>query len=429
MRLAYKIEENMIKGKLLQKILELAKNLPLLTWNTLTYNIPVAIKKVDKLLARPVIKAIRLLTPIDPNKIFVCVTRGEYECNAKWIVNELLSSGSEYDIVWTVRKNCISEIPAGVRVVQRGSLQFYHEISSAKLLIENSINFAYLLYKKKKSQILMETWHGAIGIKKFSASCNKDKKWVKLAYKQGADTDYCLSNSSFEDEVFREDFWKKATILRYGHARNDILFEKNTERINVIREKIWKYFNLSDDCRICLYAPTFRENTSIKPYNIDYAAVKNALHEKFGGEWVIMTRYHFKIQKIMKRYKLPSFVIDASRYPDIQELMVFTECAITDYSSWICEYMNTRRPGFLFATDLTEFEHTDREFFYPLDSMPFPLATSSSELIENILQFDNKEFVNKCDEFLNKYGCIDDGHAAKRTVDKIREIMKGEVSQ
>lgn len=88
--------------------------------------------------------------------------------------------------------------------------------------------------------------------------------------------------------------------------------------------------------------------------------------------------------------------------------------------------MLTRRPGFLFATDMEQYEKDNREFFYPLDSMPFPLAQNNAQLIQNILNFDDETFPAKCDAFLKDKGCMDDGHASQRIADFVETILKGE---
>ena len=103
---------------------------------------------------------------------------------------------------------------------------------------------------------------------------------------------------------------------------------------------------------------------------------------------------------------------------------MISDVAITDYSSWIYDYILTRRPGFIFATDIYSYE-TERGFYYPLSSTPFPVSTNNETLIENILLFDEKQYEKNVDVFLEEKGCIDDGHASQRVVDKIIELVGG----
>lgn len=382
-------------------------------------------KWVDKRLAVPAIRSLEKHTPIDPNTIVFITSTGAYDCNPKYICEEILRQKLPYKLVWVVRKMPTFKraYPLELTLVKRDSYEFHEACASAKVIIDNSTSMAYMQHKKKPGQILIETWHGAIGIKKFSKDTNTDKVWVKKAEEEAAYTDYCISNSTFETDLFRDTFWANSEILQYGHARNDILFPNYSERAEAARQAIFERYKLDPDTHICMYAPTFRNDGDISPYLIDYTKLLEALKTRFGGEWVIFTRYHRLITKKMKSLKLPSSVINVSKYPDIQELMCCIDVGITDYSSWICEYMLTGRPGFLFATDADSFIHNERALFYPLSSMPFPLARNNLELIENVLNFDQNKFETECAAFLKKYGCIDDGHASERAVEKIKELM------
>ena len=439
-------------------------------------------KWIDKGLSLPAIFLLSRFTKVDENKILFITFRGEYDCNAKWIAEEIKDRGLPYTVVWTIRKKVpVGDIPQEFVRTYRESMDFYKHLSSAKIIVDNGISTANVGYIKKKGQILIQTWHGSIGIKKFSKETNKDKKWVAFATAEGKMTDYCLSNSTFEDDIFTDTFWTNSRILRLGHARNDVLCERNTERLARIKEKVYTHFGLyelvekqkqtrlkeikswisnrkhfpwepvdpehpwsgidvqdneavaawveremalCEDLRICLYAPTFRDDGDMRPYQLDYPGLQQALADRFGGNWVILTRFHWRLRK--KKFKFPKGVIYAGKYSDIQELLTCTDVGITDYSSWICDFLLTKRPGFLFATDMTEYEQKDREFFYPLNTMPYPLALDNEGLIENILNFKDEHFEEACDAFLADKGCMDDGLSAGRIVDAMDRMMKGE---
>lgn len=383
-------------------------------------------KRINKRIAKLGINWLRRSKKVEKDKIFVVTFRGEYDCNAKYICEEILKRGLPYHIVWTVRKGRDrgpDAFPQSYTFVQRGSYYFYKHLASARIIIDNGVSVAFLDYKKKKDQTLIETWHGSLGIKKFSPSSQKDKHWVKTAFKEAKMTDYIISNSTFEDDVYREDYWKTTPIWRLGHARNDVLCEGETERVQAIRQKVYERLEIPEGAKICLYAPTFRDDLDMSSYITDYEGLRDALVKRFGGEWVILTRLHFRLLKKLSKLNLPEFVIDASKYSDIYEILVCTDVGITDFSSWICDYMLLRRPGFIYATDAQDYAENEREIFYPLTDLPFPVSYNMDQFISSIENFDNDTFVKRCDEFLEDKGCIDDGHAAERIVDKIQEIM------
>ena len=122
---------------------------------------------------------------------------------------------------------------------------------------------------------------------------------------------------------------------------------------------------------------------------MDTNNILQTLREKFGGDWVIAIRLHPHVKKYSEElYEFGEYVVDASYYPDIQELLVSSDIAITDYSSCIFDFMLSKKPGFIFATDIKEY-NTERGFYYPLESTPFPVASTNDTLAENIRNFDS----------------------------------------
>lgn len=370
------------------------------------------------------INYVRRKNKTEKKTILFVTFRNTYDCNPRAICQEIIDQKLPYRLVQVARKipaNGHGVFPKEVKLVVRDSYEFYTEAAKAKILIDNSINLASMHYKKKPDQILIETWHGAIGMKRFDTSTNK--KWVKKALKEAKLTDYCISNSKFETDLYKSTLWPNAEILEYGHPRNDILFEQNPDEIDKIKKMLAKKYKFDVKKRICLYAPTFRDDKDITPYSLPYEKLMKALKDRFGGDWIILTRFHQRVKALLKDFVFPEGVYNVSEFHDIQDICVVTDVAITDYSSWICEYLLTGRPGFLFATDADHYIENERELVYPLDSTPFPLAKNITDLLTNIKRFDNDLFLKKREEFLDKYKCYDDGYASKRTVEKIKQLL------
>ena len=149
----------------------------------------------------------------------------------------------------------------------------------------------------------------------------------------------------------------------------------------------------------------------------------DALVERFGGEWRILVRFHFKLKNMPIPKKYLEKVVNVTDYPDMQELLCGVDFGITDYSSWMCDYILTRRPGFLFTLDIDKYVD-ERGFYYPLETSPFPVAKTNDELYEKIINFDVKKYQKEIDKFLKEKDCYEDGNASKRVVKKINTITK-----
>ena len=363
---------------------------------------------------------------IQKNKVFFMTFQGDYTCNPKYICDELIRQGINCDIIWGVRLATLNkafELPKQIRLVNRFTLDFYEEMATSKIWIINSVEVFKNPIYKKKDQILIETWHGSLGIKRFDKQVNDGRAWVKAAELCGKMANYCISNSEFEDNVYRGTFWSKNEILQYGHPRNDILFLKGERQNRIISKIKEQYEGIEDGEKYILYGPTFRDSHNFDCYSVNYERLISEVEKKFGGKWKVLVRFHPTVRKFSKNILSKNEqVIDVTDYPDIQELMLLADIAITDYSSWIYDFVLTRKPGFIFATDLEQY-NDERGFYYKLETTPFAIARSNKELIANIRSFDLEMYQKKVEAFLKDKGCVEDGQASKRVVEKIREII------
>ena len=273
----------------------------------------------------------------------------------------------------------------------------------------------------RKDQIVCETWHGSLGIKRFDpAHYNTNASWPVAAARTGKLTTFCVTNSQFEEDVFRETFWQETPFHRLGHARNDVFFDSYAERRAGWRREFIEEHELDEDVRFVLYAPTFRDTHNFAVYDLKAERLLRAFKKRFGGIWKLLVRYHDNDKKNAgsKNRVRSDDVIDVTSFPDIQQLLAFCDAGITDYSSWIYDFMNSRRPGFLYARD-KELYNDERGFYFTLESTPFPVASSNEEMERNVLDFDEEKYVKEVDAWLAARESVDDGHSSERIADEL----------
>ena len=370
------------------------------------------------------------LNIIKKDKIVLSNFSGKsYGCNPKYITEEILRQKLPYDIVWLVEDKTkeYKNFPSEVRFEDYYSLAGVKELLTAKVWIDNTRKpfFWENKLKKSKNQYYIQTWHGAIGIKKMEGDIadGKDwwKKWAKVDSKN---IDCIISNSKFLTDLYKREtcFWYKGRVEQTGHPRNDIFFKSESER-QTITEKVYSALGIEKNKKIILYVPTFRDDGDVSCLNIDFERLKIAIEEKYGNEYNVVLRLHPNVPADILTNFNNEYFINATLYPDIQELLLAADIVISDYSSCMFDFMLTRRPVFIYASDIEKY-NTERGFYYPLESTPFPIATNNEELIENINNFNYDEYGNNVDKFLKEKGCVDDGHASERVVEIIKEYMK-----
>lgn len=369
----------------------------------------------------------RIAIPVN-NKCIVFMTNTfNYTCNPKYISEKLIEKKIDCEIIWITDdlEKKASTFPANIKLLKKGTLRCFYAVSSAKIWIDNGVAFSNY-YEKKKTQTHIQTMHGSLGIKRLdNAVLTRNRSGYfgkRIVRRESNNTDLVITNSLFEENVFKSVFWKNTPMKRLGHARTDILFVDNKEIQNILREKVSKFLGIPKDKKYVLYGPTYRNNATYETFNIDFVKLVEELKNKFNEEYVILFRFHNRNMHLAEKIMQEECVYNASDYPDIQELMLISDIAITDYSSWIYDYVNTYKPGFIFATDVEKY-NSITGFYYLLEETPFPVCHNNDELIKSVHEFNILEYKEKVKAFLKDKEAVDDGHSAERIVKEIESIL------
>lgn len=364
------------------------------------------------------------LFPIKKNRIvFNSHTWKQYSCNPRYISEYLQEEyGDQFEIIWVFKDVSKFEYlnDKGIKLVRLRTVLFYYYALTAKIMICNVSNGAEI--PKRKEQIWINTWHGGGG------GYKKDSYDGTLAYRPRLEfkqTDYfCASSETSLENSVRRSFNHQGGFFP-GTPRNDMLV--NNDRTD-IKENVYDYFKIDYGVRTLLYAPTYREGADRRTtsdqinYGLDYAELHKCLTEVFGGDWRILIRFHPKIHD----YSMPnySYCIDATKYPDMQELLVAVDSMITDYSSSIWDFSFTNKPCFLFCEDLEEYIEK-RGFNKPIFEWGFSVSKSNEELENAIRTWNAKNYVESMNFHHTSNGSFEDGKATKRVCDFVYQRCIG----
>lgn len=367
---------------------------------------------------------------IEKNKIVFSNYFGKsYGCNPKAITEEIIRQNLPYKIIWLVEnpKKERVNFPAGVKLVNYYSKSAMKELLTAQVWVDN--NRKYYFWKngliKKAGQKYIQTWHGSLGIKKMEGDIeNENISWRDFAKIDSENIDYIIANSTFLEKLFKREscFWYDGNVLKFGHPRNDIFFASDDMQEN-IKQKVYKKLGIRNDYLKILYVPTFRDDGDVDCLDIDFENTCKALERKFNKKCAFLVRLHPNVPESKKEKIFNDGVLDATCYPDIQELLLASDIVISDYSSCVFDFMLTKKPVFIYASDIEKY-NTERGFYYSLTETPFPIAKNNKELILNIENFSLEFYNERVEKFLTDKGCIDDGNASKRTVELIKKIME-----
>lgn len=351
--------------------------------------------------------------PVNQKKIvFICYNGKTYGCNPKYIAEEVLRQKLDYDMVWLLRDMDVT-VPEAIRKVPFNGRKALYELATAGIIITNTKNDLRIL--KKNGQYVIQTWHGSFESKKEEGDI-VDKlppRYVKETIKNSRQTDLFLSNSTMMTQYYRRAFWCESEILECGYPRNDILFSVDPAISGLVRES----FGLPEDAKLVIYAPTFRDDGSSDAFDLDCHGVLDSL----GAGWYLLIRMHPNITVPEGRFPFGERILDASSYPDVQELMIACDILITDYSSTVYEFAVLKKPSYIYASDLEEFQQMRglNDFWF---DMPYPICRTNHQLLQELHKYTPESGIAAAEAFLAKFGGMDKGDAAKQVVDRIRAL-------
>lgn len=373
-----------------------------------------------KLIIKKLMLYICWIFPINTNKVFVENLKGKgFGDNPKYIIEKFLEESPNTKVVWSIASNVTyskNDFPEEIKIVRMNSWKYFYEVATSKIWIASARLDRSI--RKRKKQLYIQAWHG-FGPKRVEKDVeeNLTPDYVEAAKNDSKMANYFVSGSSYYSEVYRNAFWFEKEILEVGLPRNDV-FGKDRDKIkNKIRDK----YQIPKNKKLVLYAPTFRKNHSFSPYNIDFERLALNLKNRFGGEWLVLERFHSNLYDEATKLN-QNGIINVSAYPDMQELLHATDVLITDYSSSICDYILTNKPSFIYASDIEEYKN-DRNFYFDLDSIA-SVSETNDELERNILNFSDEDYKVLIDKFKNNTGLIKSFTSSKEVVKIMLEVLE-----
>ena len=193
-----------------------------------------------------------------------------------------------------------------------------------------------------------------------------------------------------------------------------------TEKKKLIKQKL----GIESNKKIILYAPTFRDDeiNKAKKHIINLKLDLPRLKESIGDEYILILRPHIIISNALNLSEsLNDFVVDGTKYPEISDLYLITDICITDYSSVMFDFANTKKPLLFFTYDLEFYKNKLRGFYFDFEKeAPGPLIKTNDGLIEAIKNITNvqEEYDDKYQVFYNRFCTFEKGIASKTIVDK-----------
>ncbi|WP_192986731.1 CDP-glycerol glycerophosphotransferase family protein [Carnobacterium mobile] len=268
-----------------------------------------------------------------------------------------------------------------------------------------------------KETTVIQLWHANGAIKRFGLedpTAMSRSLFDKIRFKQVYHQfDEYIVGSQMMGQVFRNSYGApEKSVVPLGYPRSDIYFEK--ERIQQKRRHFYAAFPELKGKRIILYAPTYREN-KLEIYPLDI----KKMYEELGNDYVVIMKKHPHIITPFAENRFEGFFYGNVHDFSIEDLLVVTDCLITDYSSIPFEFtlLDNAKKIIFYCYDQEQY---DRQTGIQKDFKtwaPGAIVYSMDEVIENIEQENKTDFK----QFNQKWNTYNDGHAKERVIKHIQE--------
>lgn len=354
-----------------------------------------------------------LLRPKENLVVFNNFNGRGYGCNPKYIAEYFLRANIPWHLVWLTTSGNDNSVPREIEQVKFRSIKAIYYLSIAKLVVTNVKDSLRII--KKSEQIILQTWHGEAGLKlaEVDARDHLSQKYITRATRTDSMTDYFISNSSFQTLWLERNRWtNNGRILETGFPRNDLFFHYNDDTILRIKKRL----GIPSNQKCFLYAPTFRDDKSLDGFNIDYENLINAFNKTSSDKWTMLLRMHPNTNNYLVKNKN---TIDVTTYPDVQELLLISDCLITDLSSLALDYVILKKPIIFYLSDSFNYEKNRGIEWGMVKKLPYRFCSNNNELINEVNNICNEPYETMADTVMKEWGLFESGDASKKVIDCI----------
>lgn len=357
--------------------------------------------KPNKILKGILLLAVYPLYPISfffprDKKKWLFGSFGKFNDNSRYLFEYCMENATEINSYW-VAKNKSEYLyvkQKGYPVLYKYSILGLYHLLTAKVYIYssyvNNINFF-----TSGNALLINLWHG-IPLKKIEFDISttplnkyfKDANWImKMMYPHHHKRETLLlcPGEYLYSEIFQSAFKKN---------KNSII-DANYPRISFIKDKIKQENKYSNEKFSITYTPTWRDNDP------NFIENKLDLLDKI-DKIAEMKNFRFNIKLHSNSIFNPDIFLKFKNIHVVDnkidpiELLLNTDCLITDYSSIYFDFLFLNRPIVFFQYDKGDYLKNRELYRCKINNLPGDICENDAELIHLLsTNIDSKKYENE----------------------------------
>ena len=293
--------------------------------------------------------------------------------NPAAICEDLAAHDVRAPLWWSVVDGTVP-VPSGAVPVVVGSQEWVEALRTSRVIVTNDHLPDW--FSKREGQHLLQTWHGT-PIKKLlhdAAPGSVSLRYQRLMARQVPQWDLLLAQNREAEQRLRR-------ALGYGGQVRVGEYPRNVRLLGGIEvgRRVRSDLGIGEEQQVILYAPTWRERLRHPGGLAGHSngqGLQGDVYPAHRTDAVILMRTHH-----MNRARPGPGLVDVSRYPSIEELMMAADVLVSDYSSIFLDFALTGKPAVVYVPDLEHYRDVERGLYgdWPRGS-GLPVALDHDEL-------------------------------------------------
>ena len=293
--------------------------------------------------------------------------------NPAAICEDLAAHDVRAPLWWSVVDGTVP-VPSGAVPVVVGSQEWVEALRTSRVIVTNDHLPDW--FSKRGGQHLLQTWHGT-PIKKLlhdAAPGSVSLRYQRLMARQVPQWDLLLAQNREAEQRLRR-------ALGYGGQVRVGEYPRNVRLLGGIEvgRRVRSDLGIGEEQQVILYAPTWRERLRHPGGLAGHSngqGLQGDVYPAHRTDAVVLMRTHH-----MNRARPGPGLVDISRYPSIEELMMAADVLVSDYSSIFLDFALTGKPAVVYVPDLEHYRDVERGLYgdWPRGS-GLPVALDHDEL-------------------------------------------------
>ena len=293
--------------------------------------------------------------------------------NPAAICEDLAAHDVRAPLWWSVVDGTVP-VPSGAVPVVVGSQEWVEALRTSRVIVTNDHLPDW--FSKREGQHLLQTWHGT-PIKKLlhdAAPGSVSLRYQRLMARQVPQWDLLLAQNREAEQRLRR-------ALGYGGQVRVGEYPRNVRLLGgiAVGRRVRSDLGIGEEQQVILYAPTWRERLRHPEGLAGHSnghGLQGDVYPAHRTDAVVLMRTHH-----MNRARPGPGLVDVSRYPSIEELMMAADVLVSDYSSIFLDFALTGKPAVVYVPDLEHYRDVERGLYgdWPRRS-GLPVALDHDEL-------------------------------------------------